>query len=91
MSKSTQPRKPIVLGSQTKEQGAKEKMAQFIAERRRAYAESTFVAFCQNPNIVNGETSAKEVAEKAVSYADALLDALIFNPMKQAAKENKTK
>lgn len=60
----------------------KAEIQKFFAQRRQAYAESAFVAFCQNPQALI-DWDAKEMAERAVEAADALLDALFF-PKKAA-------
>lgn len=80
MSKSTTPRQPIAP-----KRDAKAELTAFLAERRRAYAEAAFVAFCQNAAMVDN-FNAKELADKAVKCADALIDAIFVNPLAEAAK-----
>lgn len=80
MSKSTTPRQPIAP-----KRDAKAELTAFLAERRRAYAEAAFVAFCQNSAMVDN-FNAKELADKAVKSADALIDAIFVNPLAEAAK-----
>lgn len=63
----------------------------YLAERRKAYAESAFVAFCGNPNITEN-CSPKEIAAKAIECADALIEGLYINPItggKDAVQEGK--
>lgn len=95
MSKSTKPRQPIVVrvkdDKPKPEQNPTEKMAGFIAGRRQAYAEAVFVAFCQNPEIVNASRPAKDVALDAIEYADALVEALFLKPLEEEAKKHNTK
>ena len=82
MSKSTKPRQPIAP-----KRDAKAELTAFLAERRRAYAEAVFVAFCQNPEIVNAGRPSKDVARDAIEYADALVEALFLKPLEEEAKE----
>lgn len=66
----------------------KEQMQTFLAQRRQAYAEAVFVAFCQNPEIVNASRPAKDVARDAIEYADALVEALFLKPLEEEAKKH---
>lgn len=59
----------------------------YLAERRKAYAESAFVAFCGNPNITEN-CSPKEIAAKAIECADALIEGLFINPIMEAKKKD---
>ena len=63
-------------------------MAGFIAERRQAYAEGAFIAFCKNPNIVSADRLPRDVARDAIEYADALVDALFLKPLEEEAKKH---
>ena len=66
----------------------KEQMQTFLAQRKQAYAEAVFVAFCQNPEIVNASRPAKDVARDAIEYADALVEALFLKPLEEEAKKH---
>lgn len=85
MSKSTTPRQPIAPKVE-----AQEKLTAFLGERKRAYTEAAFVAFCQNPNIVNEHTIASDVVGRAILYADMLVEALFLKPLEEeeAKKHN---
>lgn len=95
MSKATKPRQPIVVrvkdDKPKPEQNPTEKMAGFIAERRRAYAEAAFVAFCHNSEIVNARSLPHNVALDAIEYADALVEALFIKPLEEEAKKHSNK
>lgn len=84
-NKSTTPRMPIKMAAPKPD--PREQMQTFLAQRKQAYAESIFVAFCQNPNIVSAERHPNDVARDAIEYADALLEALFLKPMEEAAKK----
>ena len=60
----------------------------YLAERRKAYVESAFVAFCGNPNITEN-CSPKEIAAKAIECADALIEGLFINPITGKKEEIK--
>jgi hypothetical protein len=60
----------------------------YLAERRKAYVESAFVAFCGNPNITEN-CSPKEIAAKAIECADALIEGLFINPLTGKKEEIK--
>lgn len=84
-NKSTKPRMPIKKAAPKPD--PKEQMQTFLAQRKQAYAESVFVAFCQNSEIVNAGRVPEDVARDAVRYADALLEALFLKPMEEAVKK----
>ena len=60
----------------------------YLAERRKAYVESAFVAFCGNPNITEN-CNPKEIAAKAIECADALIEGLFINPITGEKEEIK--
>ena len=60
----------------------------YLAERRKAYVESAFVAFCGNPNITEN-CSPKEIAAKAIECADAMIEGLFINPITGKKEEIK--
>ena len=86
-------KKPLTL---SREKGAKKEAqmkkineaSAYLAERRKAYAESAFVAFCGNPNITEN-CSPKEIAAKAIECADALIEGLFINPITGEKEEIK--
>ena len=62
----------------------------YLAERRKAYVESAFVAFCGNPYVVENLKPA-EIAAKAIECADALIDGLFINPITGKKEETNGK
>lgn len=81
-NKSTTPKMPIKMAAPKPD--PKEQMQTFLAQRKQAYAESVFVAFCHS---ANNDWDAKAAAKKAVEAADALLEELFLKPMEEAAKK----
>ena len=69
----------------------KAQMQTFLAQRKQAYAEAVFVAFCQNPEIVNARSLPHNVARDAIEYADALVEALFIKPLEEEAKKHSNK
>lgn len=59
----------------------------YLAERRKAYVESAFVAFCGNPYVVENLKPA-EIAARSIECADALIEALYVNPIMEAKEKN---
>lgn len=59
----------------------------YLAERRKAYVESAFVAFCGNPYVVENLKPA-EIAARSIECADALIEALYVNPIMEAKKKD---
>ena len=59
----------------------------YLAERRKAYAESAFVAFCGNPYVVEN-LKPEEIAARSIECADALIEALYVNPIMEAKAKN---
>ena len=85
MSKSTTPRMPLKMAAPKPD--PKAQMQTFLAQRKQAYAEAVFVAFCQNPEIVHGGRVPQNVALDAIEYADALVEALFLKPLEEEAKK----
>ena len=90
---TTKVKKPLTL---SREKGAKmeaqfkkiNEASAYLAERRKAYVESAFVAFCGNPNITEN-CNPKEIAAKAIECADALIEGLFINPITGEKEEIK--
>ena len=89
---TTKVKKPLTL---SREKGAKmeaqikkiNEASAYLAERRKAYVESAFVAFCGNPYMVENLKPA-EIAARSIECADALIEALYVNPIMEAKKKD---
>ena len=71
--------KPAPLTAEEKQQ----QIVRFIAQKRESFATGILFNLMQNPAIMNGEHSMKEVAEKSVEGADAMMELLYPLPKEE--------